>query len=183
MTLALILFCFSNIRAKEKKNDSGELSLSSVKEEEKSSGIEIYLGGGYLLEISHEKGGESYFSGGLLFNIDDYVDVQVGGFVDWINNSSLILQNGQETLSFYGLELGISFFPFGNTFIKPFIGGRLALTLFPDPFARNSLLLGGKIPIANIFNITAHYSFNYATSTQVDQFFSHLFSFYISFNL
>ena len=169
--------------AGQAKEKSGDLSLSSLKDKDKASHIELYFGGGYLLETSSKKGGEYYFSGGIHFVMDSNLELELGGFVDYISNSQLIIEANKETKVFSGIELALYYFPFSKGVIRPFIGGKTAVTVFPNPFARNSLMLGVKIPVGKVFKLAAHYSINHITSTQLNEFYSHLFSIYFSFSL
>ncbi len=165
------------------KEKSGDLSLSSLKDKDDASHIELYLGGGYLLETSLKKGGEYYFSGGIHFVMDSILELELGGFVDNITDSQLIIEANKKTKIFSGIELALYYFPFSKGVFRPFVGGKTAVTVFPNPFARNSLMLGAKIPIGKTFKLAAHYSINYITSTQLNDFYSHFFSVYFSFSL
>ncbi len=184
ISLFITLFLFMTSQVIGQNNEkSKDLSLSSLEEKDKSSGLELYLGGGYLLEISHKKGGEYYFSGGVSIVLDSHLELGLGAFVDYITNGQLIVEANKETKIFPGIELALFYFPFSQGVIRPFLGIKTALTIFPDPFARNSLMLGAKIPIGKTFKLSAHYSINHITSTQLNEFYSHLFSIYFSFRL
>ena len=174
---------FSFTKENLKNNKSNELSLSTVKVESEASGVELYFGGGYLLEISHKKKGEIYFSSGVSITATKNFALNFGVFVDYISSSQLIIDQTKQKLIFPGFECGLIAYPFGDTKVKPFLGTQIAVTLYPGEFARTSLLLGSKFKITKFFNIITHYSGNYITSIKLNQFYSHLFSIYFSFNL
>ncbi|MDH5682233.1 MAG: hypothetical protein OEZ36_11635, partial [Spirochaetota bacterium] len=146
----------------------------TVKSDEDKTGLEIYTNGGYFQDISQLLGSEYYFSAGLLYKASHHLDVHAGGFYNIILMKDVLLEPGISSTAFYGLELGLSFYPLGKMPIKPFLGVNTAITLFPHPFSKNSLRLGFKFPIPKIVSFTLYYSLNHTVSNMLNNYTSHL---------
>ncbi len=171
------------LKTKKSKDDkdSKELKLKSVKPKKEPSWIEIYGGGGYLLELNN-KGYELYFSIGVQLTVSSYFELRFGIFVDVINGSQLILED-KDSIIFYGIEFGTLFYPYKKWYIKPFLGANISLTLYPGLFVKTMGLVGFKVSTGSLFNISFSYSISYTTANNLDSFFSHIGFVYFSFEL
>ncbi len=164
----------------ERNKDNKELSLDSVKKEKIETSYSIYLNGGYFYEMSHKKGGEFYFSTGLGISVSPKIDLNIGGFISIIKSSDLIIDSSKSSLMFPGLEINFLFYPFNSQIIKPFAGFLTAATLYPGPYMRSSLQIGSQIRFIKLLSFTIAYHINYITSSELNEFYSHLFSLKIS---
>ncbi len=163
-------------------SEEKKLTLSSVEVPKDASGLGLYVSGGYFDNISGYNGGELFFSVGVKVTVNFNFDIELGVFFDYLTHNDLIIKSSATANFFTGVEVGLICYPFGDTVIRPLFGTKVAITIFSAPFARSTLMLGAQFKLVTDFQFSVSYAVNYVSSTNINNFFSHLVLCRVSFN-